>query len=145
MTETFWIIKWKDETKYTVACKIEDEMGTEWMALGSDWCISNEEVLRDAEVIKEIDLNEIVNEIDLTKTRLHIMAENQVKNGILQYECKGECYNVPIGFFERCLWCKVKWMCEDDCGFLADRDSDHCRMVHYHYIEAKNYRPLVKP
>lgn len=51
----------------------------------------------------------------------------------LHSECLGECYDIPIRFTERCVWCKLKWICRDDFGFLADRDSDHCRMLHYHY------------
>ena len=45
-------------------------------------------------------------------------------------EC--ECFHIPVGFFSRCLWCELKRFCKDDNGELADRDSDHCRHLHYH-------------
>jgi len=42
------------------------------------------------------------------------------------------CFDIPISFFERCLWCKLKHICKDEYGDLAYRDSDYCRMLHVH-------------
>lgn len=52
-------------------------------------------------------------------------------------ECNGECYNIRIGYFNRCIWCKFKALCIDDCGELADRDSEFCRHIYYHYGDEK--------
>lgn len=52
-------------------------------------------------------------------------------------ECKEECFNIRIGYFDRCIWCRFKSLCVDGCGELADRDSCFCRLLHYHYGEEK--------
>lgn len=43
------------------------------------------------------------------------------------------CFDVPISFFERCSWCKLKILCVDEYGELAARDSEYCRMLHVHF------------
>ena len=41
------------------------------------------------------------------------------------------CYDIPVDFWRRCMWCDVKGLCRED-GELAARDSDHCRYLQYH-------------
>ena len=129
--ETFWIVKWKNRDEYTVASRrTYGSNECEWYVIGDEQGADDDLFHSNCEVIKELDLNKIINDSTLLE---QVRMENQLKEEMLHSECKGECYDIPIGFFERCLWCKVKWICEDDYGFLADRDSDHCRMLHYHY------------
>jgi hypothetical protein len=45
------------------------------------------------------------------------------------------CYDVPIDKDVNCKNCIVKFMCVNEYGELAARDSEACRHLQYHYVK----------
>jgi hypothetical protein len=45
------------------------------------------------------------------------------------------CYDVPIDGDVQCDTCIVRHICMNEYGELADRDSEHCRLLNYHLVK----------
>lgn len=52
------------------------------------------------------------------------------------------CYDIKCDWWRRCMWCDMKDLCINEYGERADRDSNHCRMLVYHYSKCLECIPI---